>query len=102
MCHNKTKDVFMWPLMVIIFPFGTLRQDKEVPKKEKRHEDVILPPVRQWRIQDFPLGGGAEPLGGRQLSMQALFGENVCENERNGSRWGGGRAPAAPPLDPPM
>ena len=30
----------------------------------------------QWRIQDFPLAGGAE---------------KVCENERIGSRWEGGR-----------
>ena len=36
----------------------------------------------QWRIQDFPLGG-ADPLGGRQPPTHTLFGENVCENERN-------------------
>ena len=51
----------------------------------------------QWRIQDVPLGGG----GGRRPPMHTLFGKNVCENERNGSCWGG-HAPAAPPLDPPM
>ena len=53
---------------------------------------------RQWRIQDFPLGG-VNPLGGRRPSTRTLFGENVCENERNGSCWG--RAGGAP-LDPPM
>ena len=49
----------------------------------------------------FPVGGGAEPLGGHQLPMQALFSENICENGRIGSHWGGGGTPAAP-LDPPM
>ena len=42
----------------------------------------------QWRIQDFPLGGGgggADPLGGCQPPMRTLFGKNVCENERNWS-----------------
>ena len=37
----------------------------------------------------FPIEGGAKPLGGHQLLMQALFGENACENERIGSHWGG-------------
>ena len=38
----------------------------------------------QWRIQDFPLGGGgADPLGGCQPPMRTLFGENICENKRN-------------------
>ena len=41
--------------------------------------------IHQWRIQDFPWGGG----GGRRLPTQVLFGENVCENERIGSRCGG-------------
>ena len=45
----------------------------------------------------FPVGGGADPLGGgHRPLMCTLFGKNVCENERNGSCWGGG-APAAPP-----
>ena len=35
----------------------------------------------QWRIQDCPLRGRRPPT-------QALFGENVCKNERIGSRWG--------------
>ena len=48
----------------------------------------------QWRIQDFRLGG-CQPL------MCTLFGENVCENERNGSCWGGGGRRRRP-LDPPM
>ena len=40
----------------------------------------------QWRIQDFPLGGGgAKPLAGRQPPTWAFFGKNVCENERIGS-----------------
>ena len=40
-------------------------------------------------------------VGGCQLPTQALFGENVCENERIRSHWGGaGRRQC--PLDPPM
>ena len=39
--------------------------------------------VQQWRIQDFPLGGGVDPLGGGALTFD---GENVCKNERFGSR----------------
>ena len=39
----------------------------------------------------FPVGGG------HRHPTRTLFGENVCENERNGSCWGGGHAPAAPP-----
>ena len=35
----------------------------------------------------FPVGGGE----GRQPLTLALFGKNVCENERIGSCWGGGR-----------
>ena len=51
----------------------------------------------------FPVGGGADPLGGgRRPPTHTLFGKNECENKRNGSCWGGGGAPAASPLDPPM
>ena len=35
----------------------------------------------------FPVGG-AEPLGRPQPPMWVLFGKNICENERIGSRWG--------------
>ena len=49
----------------------------------------------------FPVGGGAEPLGGRQPATWALFSKNVCENEKIGSCWGGG-ARRRHPLDPPM
>ena len=48
----------------------------------------------------FPVGGAPTSWGCRPLT-HTLFSKNVCENERNGSCWGGGRA-AAPPLDPPM
>ena len=41
----------------------------------------------------FPIGEGG---GWRRPPMWALFSENVCENERIGSCWGG--APAASPL----
>ena len=35
------------------------------------------------------VGGRGPVLGGRGPPMQALFGEDVCENERIGSRRGG-------------
>ena len=36
------------------------------------------------------------PVGGRRPPMLALFGKNICKNERIGSCWGGGgRVPAA-------
>ena len=41
-------------------------------------------------------GGGADPLGGHQPLTCTLLGQNVCENERNGSCWGR-HVPAAPP-----
>ena len=51
----------------------------------------------QLRIQDFPFGGGADPLGRAPTSswMCMLFIKNICENERIGSCWG--HVPAAPP-----
>ena len=39
-------------------------------------------------------GGGEHPLGGHGLRTLALFGENVCENERIGSH----RGACAPPM----
>ena len=47
----------------------------------------------QWRIQDFPLGGRRPVGGGHRPLTHTLFGKNVCENERNGSSWGGGVPP---------
>ena len=44
--------------------------------------------------------GGCEPVRGHGPLTQFLFGENVCENERIGSRRGGMRQ--ARLLDPPM
>ena len=40
---------------------------------------------KQWRIQDQ---GGMDPSGERGPPTLALFGENVCKNERIGSRGG--------------
>ena len=53
----------------------------------------------------FPVGGGRAPVrgghgpirGGRGPPMWALFGENVCKNERIGSHRGGGVRRARPP-----
>ena len=38
----------------------------------------------------FPVGGRRVVGGGHQPPMWALFGKNVCRNERTGSCWGGG------------
>ena len=54
----------------------------------------------QWRIYDFPFGGH-QPHGG-QHQMRALFGENVCENEKIG-RLGGAASREHPRRSaPPM
>ena len=51
---------------------------------------MLMTEHAQGRIQDFPLGGGANPRWrGRQPPTQALFGENICKNERIWSCWGG-------------
>ena len=51
----------------------------------------------------FPVGaGGVHPLGGCGPPTQALFGENVCENERIGSHRGWCVPGTPPPPDPPM
>ena len=43
---------------------------------------------------EFPIGGGAESLGGRRQPLTwVLLGKNTCENERIGSRRGGRRRP---------
>ena len=42
-----------------------------------------------------PVRGHVDPLGGCGPPTWALFGENVCENERIGPI--GGRAPGMPP-----
>ena len=52
----------------------------------------------------FPVGGRTLIRGGRGPPTWALFGENVCENERIGSHRGRapGTPPPPPPPDPPM
>ena len=49
----------------------------------------------------FLVAGGRRAVGGHRPLMWALFGENVCENKRIGSCWGGD-AHWQHPLDPPM
>ena len=48
----------------------------------------------------FPVGGRAPVRGGCGPPTWALFGENVCKNERIGSHRGACAGHA--PLDPPM
>ena len=54
---------------------------------------VICLICTQGRIQDFLLGGTNPHWRGCQPPTQALFDENICENERIWSCWGGGSAP---------
>ena len=46
----------------------------------------------QLRIQDFPLGALIRWGEGASPSDTGIFGENLCQNERVGSRWGRGGA----------
>ena len=56
----------------------------------------------QWRIQDFPVGGGSAnaQVGGANLLFGQIFPENCMKMKEIGPR--GGRVSLAPPLDPPM
>ena len=50
----------------------------------------------QWRIQDFPWGGGRAPVRrGSGPPMRALFGENYAKMKELGPI-GGGVRPARP------
>ena len=53
----------------------------------------------QWRIQDFPRGGGA-PTPKIAIIFQ-IFAKN-CMKMKEFGPGGGGGASLAPPLDPPM
>ena len=53
---------------------------------------VADPGFNVWGVD--PLGGGVD------LPTRVLFGENVCQNERIGSRRGA--CAGHEPLDPPM
>ena len=58
------------------------------------HFLLVVPDYERFTVADpgFPVGGGgAKPLGGRRPLTWVLFGENICENERIGSCWGGAR-----------
>ena len=59
----------------------------------------------QWRIQDFPLGGGADPFGGvtnlRHVHFSAKTYVKMKEMDPVGGGGGGERTGSAP-LDPPM
>ena len=66
---------------------------------QNRNKFLIPLPVAD---PGFPVGErGAEQLGRHQPPTWALFGKNVCKNERLGSCVGGGGA-GSTPLDPPM
>ena len=60
-------------------------------------EHLILIPSFTVADPGFPVGGGGRaPVRGVWTQMWALFGENVCKNERIGSHGGGVRR-ARPP-----
>ena len=58
--------------------------------------------TNQWRIQDFPEEGGANPKGrgGRQPIIWPIFPKNCMKMKKFWARGGG--ASLAPPLDPPL
>ena len=49
----------------------------------------------------FPVGGGADPRGGAPTYDFVKFSKKLHEIEKNLGRRGG-RAPGAPPLNPPL
>ena len=59
--------------------------------------------VVQWWIQDFPLGGGRQAVGGALTSDVGAFWQKHMRKRKNWILLGGGgaRAGGAPP-DPPM
>ena len=83
-------------------PTPTPKESCPIPKLE-----ILDQPLTQDSTKNmtFPVadpgfpGGGHGPVRGRGPPMQALFGKNVCKNERIGSH--GGVRPTRP-LDPPM
>ena len=58
----------------------------------------------QWRIQNFPDGGGRQPQRWRQKPIiWPHFSQKLHENERNQTLKGGGEErPWRPALDPPL
>ena len=52
----------------------------------------------QWRIQDFPQGGGPTP---KSAIIFQFFAKNCMKMKEFGPP-GGGTRPWRPPLDPPM
>ena len=71
--------------------------------RSRDHAELMRPfpntVPKQWRIQDFPRGGGAPTpeVGVRTY----FFGRKLHENERILAP-GGGARPWRPPLDPPL
>ena len=50
--------------------------------------------IIQWRIQDFPDGGGRQPLNlDQKPTICKDFCQKLHENERNWTKGGGGQVP---------
>ena len=63
-------------------------------------ENILLlnPPQHAIKSVYYTMADPGFPVGGHRPSTRVLFGKNVCENERIGSRWRGRRRH---PPDPP-
>ena len=57
--------------------------------------------VKTEAVPGFPVGGGANPPGGRQHMILPNFAKN-CMKLRKFWATGGGRSPGAPPRNPPL
>ena len=96
---NKYPKAFVNTSMSLPSTVISTYKKKMVITNTKRALHVTIKSVAD---PGFPIGvGGTGPLGGHQPLMQALFGRNVCKNERIGSHWGRG-AHRRSPLNLPV
>ena len=56
---------------------------------------ILVPPPQSGADPGFPVGGGANPLGGRQHTILSNFLKNCMKSRKFWTV--GGRAPGAPP-----
>ena len=66
---------------------------------QKRDTEILLWWLsKQWRIQDFPEEGGANPRGGANLLFGQFFPKTAWKWRNFGPEGGGGARPSRPPL----
>ena len=80
LCHYKEKILYIYFLVVTFC--------SDILKIQYHYNEKILY-TNQGQIQDFLLGGANPSWRGHQPLTQALFGENICKNERIWSCWRG-------------